>query len=269
MEYRYLKAFLLTARHLSFSKAAQELKVAQSAVSRQIKCLEERLGAQLLIRSPNQIILTALGEEVLIALTDFDRNIERIFRRDMKSEIRVGILHGALETWAVTFLAAIPDLPSSLVLEVEHPDVILKKLAHRELDLGITNENLQTETITSLKLFDEQLVVISRDPVDLKRVDEYRWITYAKEDWLPRLFKRKLSPDRIQVNSMTAIVSLVRAGMGIAIVPTHILGNEDKLHRQPVPLDKQPTMYLSMLNYTYLPAHLKPWVDRLKKAARN
>ncbi len=270
MEYRYLKAFLLTARHLSFSKAAHELQIAQSAVSRQIKMLEEKLGSQLLIRSPNQIILTALGQEVFLALTDFDRNIELIFKRDVKPEIRVGILHGVLETWGIAFLAeAIDELPSNLVIEVERPDTILAKLARRELDLSITNENLQTETITSLKLFDEKLVVISRDPINLARVHEHRWITYAEEDWLPNIFKRKPSPDRIRVNSMTAIINLVRAGVGIAIVPTHILGDETTLHRQAVPIEQQPAMYLSMLNYTYLPPHLKPWVDRLKKAARN
>ena len=58
MEYRYLKAFLLTAEHSSFSKAAQLLSIAQSAVSRQIKLLEESLGEELIIRSSKKVILT-------------------------------------------------------------------------------------------------------------------------------------------------------------------------------------------------------------------
>ena len=41
----YLKAFLVTAKHLSFSKAAEEMRVAQSAVSRQVKLLEESLSS--------------------------------------------------------------------------------------------------------------------------------------------------------------------------------------------------------------------------------
>ena len=41
LDFRYLKAFMLTAKYSSFSKAAEELNIAQSAVSRQIKLLEE------------------------------------------------------------------------------------------------------------------------------------------------------------------------------------------------------------------------------------
>ena len=44
VDYRYLKVFMLTAKHASFSKAAQELGIAQSAISRQIKLLEQSLG---------------------------------------------------------------------------------------------------------------------------------------------------------------------------------------------------------------------------------
>ncbi|WP_393096157.1 LysR family transcriptional regulator, partial [Halobacteriovorax sp. ZH3_bin.1] len=44
MDYRYLRAFTLTAKYLSFSKAAAELKIAQSAVSRQVKLLEESMN---------------------------------------------------------------------------------------------------------------------------------------------------------------------------------------------------------------------------------
>ena len=47
LDFRYLKAFMLTAKYSSFSKAAEELNIAQSAVSRQIKLLEDALGTDL------------------------------------------------------------------------------------------------------------------------------------------------------------------------------------------------------------------------------
>jgi DNA-binding transcriptional LysR family regulator len=51
MDYRYLKAFLSVARHLSFSSAAKELCIATSAVSRQVQLFESSIGKELFIRS--------------------------------------------------------------------------------------------------------------------------------------------------------------------------------------------------------------------------
>lgn len=56
-----VRAFDAVARHLSFTKAADELGMTQAAVSYQIRILEERLGAPLFLRKPRQIALSELG----------------------------------------------------------------------------------------------------------------------------------------------------------------------------------------------------------------
>ena len=56
-----LRAFEAVARHLSFTKAADELGMTQAAVSYQIKILEERVGAPLFLRKPRQIALSEAG----------------------------------------------------------------------------------------------------------------------------------------------------------------------------------------------------------------
>ncbi len=56
-----MKAFEAVARHLSFTKAAEELGMTQAAVSYQIKVLEERVGAPLFLRRPRQIRLSDVG----------------------------------------------------------------------------------------------------------------------------------------------------------------------------------------------------------------
>lgn len=60
-----LRAFEAAARHLSFKAAAEELCVTQSAISHQIKFLEEFLGAPLFIRRPHRVELTLRGSEYL------------------------------------------------------------------------------------------------------------------------------------------------------------------------------------------------------------
>ena len=69
-----LKAFEASARHCSFTEAADELSVTQTAISRHIKGLEDYLGVQLFHRHPRRVELTEHGTMLLPALTDiFDR----------------------------------------------------------------------------------------------------------------------------------------------------------------------------------------------------
>ena len=56
-----LRAFEAVARHLSFTRAAEELGMTQAAVSYQIRMLEERMGTPLFLRKPREVVLTETG----------------------------------------------------------------------------------------------------------------------------------------------------------------------------------------------------------------
>jgi DNA-binding transcriptional LysR family regulator len=270
MEYRYLKAFLLTARHLSFSKAASELRIAQSAVSRQIKLLEDSLKEQLIVRSSKQVILTQKGHELYLAATDFDKMSQSLFNEEMGSELRIGLLHGLLESWSVPVIKKhYAQHKSNLIVRVDEAALLVEGLTNRSYDILITNNFIENELVSSLKLLDEELVIISKKKFDLDQIEKQIWITYDANDWLYRVFKRKKPRRSIQVNSMTAIVNMVRNDMGVAIVPTHLLGSDDKLVRYPVPSGKNPSIYLSTLNYTRTPKHVREFIEILKFYSSN
>ncbi len=72
-----LRAFEASARHLSFTIAAEELAVTQVAVSKQVKVLEDRLGVELFKRSHRTITLTSAGERFLIGVQKGFDEIER------------------------------------------------------------------------------------------------------------------------------------------------------------------------------------------------
>ena len=65
MELRYLKYFVTVAERQNFTRAAEELHVAQPAISQQIKSLEEELGVSLLHRTKRSVKLTAAGNAFL------------------------------------------------------------------------------------------------------------------------------------------------------------------------------------------------------------
>ena len=104
MDYRYLKAFLLTAENRSFSRAAEALSIAQSAVSRQIKLLEESLGEELIIRSSKKVLLTNKGKELFLAAQHFDKLAVDIFQKEDSRPLNIGILHGLLKNWFAPIL---------------------------------------------------------------------------------------------------------------------------------------------------------------------
>lgn len=264
IDYRYLKAFQLTAEHKSFSKAAEDLGIAQSAVSRQIKLLEESMGQQLIVRSSKKVILTEKGKELLGHLIKFDEMTKEISHQNLPKTIRVGILHGLLETW---FIKVIKNFSKTsihnLKLTVETPLSLKEDLLEGKLDLIFTTENIQSDLITSLRLFEEKLVIISAKPIDVKKIDQYPWISYNEHDFFFDLYK-KHSSKIMTIASMTSIIKLVQEGVGIAIVPEHTLSDQ-KLHRYDVKGLKRPQIYLATLNYQELPQALKEMVKIVKE----
>src|ERR1700749_4586277 len=100
-----LRAFEAAARHGSFSAAAQELRVTDSAVSQQVRTLERYLGNRLFKRLPSGLLLTELGSTYLPTLTaGFDRLSEATTR------LRSGGIGGLLT------VAALPAFASGWLL---------------------------------------------------------------------------------------------------------------------------------------------------------
>ncbi|MBF0359834.1 MAG: LysR family transcriptional regulator [Oligoflexia bacterium] len=233
MDYRYLKAFMAVANTLSFSQAAKNLKISQSAVSRQIKLLEESLGHEIFFRTSNHVILTEKGTELLSIVSLIDNKIDEIFFLKKTLRLKIGILHGVLENW---FLAIILKYINSLeqyeiLITVNDPIYLKQKIINGSLDIVISNQNIQSELVSSVKLFNENLVLINKTTVfkniDQKKLEEHPWVVYElDEDYLFH-YSKKISNKIIQVSSMTALVKLVKEGAGIAIIPDHILSKDD------------------------------------------
>ena len=267
LDYRYLRAFIVTARHLNFSRAADELNIAQSAVSRQIKLLEEGVGEQLIIRSSKKVILTEKGQSLLALLEKFEQDITQVFLGQGSRTLRVGILHGLLENW---FNDVINDYCKqkglSLIVEVRPIEHLREKLLSGAYDLVFSTENIQNELLSSLRLFDEKMLLISKAEINPKDAPNYPWVMYNENDHLMHLYK-KHSRQIIAVNSITAVVNLVKKGLGVAIVPDHLLKPADNLKTYEVKGLPKSGVFISTLNFQVLPEPLKGLVELIKKKA--
>lgn len=119
-----IRVFDAAARHLNFSRAAEELSVTQSAVSRQIKVLEEQLGRPLFRRSGPVLSLTSAGAmyqvKVADALTVLRRGTAELRRGDGSPGLTVSVLPSFASKWLVPHLAE---------FEREHPEIRLRLAA--------------------------------------------------------------------------------------------------------------------------------------------
>lgn len=194
-----LRAFEAAARHLSFTKAADELHVTQAAVSHQIKALEEWLGLPLFRRINRGLVLTDAGQAYLPPLRDaldsMANATERLFRKDSAGALTISTMPSFAAKWLVMrlgrFQAAHPELDVRL-----HTTSQLVDFAQQDVDVAIRFgsgnwPDLRVERLLSEDIFPvccPRLLPTLRRPEDLKNHtllhDDYiitwgSWLTAA------------------------------------------------------------------------------------------
>ncbi len=265
LDYRYLKAFILTAKYASFSKAAIELNIAQSAVSRQIKLLEDTLGEELIIRSSKKVMLSEKGAELLQTLINFEKATLSIFETEDKKGISVGILEGLLHTWFTPILAQYLSTEERKV-SVTTADIpeLRSGVENGKFDIIFSTENIQSELVSSLKLFEEKLVLICKKEINRKKLQDYRWIVFSENDYLYKISKIR-SEQIVTIDSFESIIELVKKDIGIAIVPDHLVKVTDNLTTHEIPSLPSSQIYMGTLNFKKMPERIKKMATLVTK----
>jgi LysR family transcriptional regulator, glycine cleavage system transcriptional activator len=108
-----LRAFEAAARHLSFTNAASELNVTQTAISHQIRRLEEELGIRLFVRQNRALALTPEARDYLpgvrAAFNDLRQATDRVLRRDNDHVLTVSTLASLAAKWLLPRLSAFQE----------------------------------------------------------------------------------------------------------------------------------------------------------------
>jgi DNA-binding transcriptional LysR family regulator len=265
LDFRYLKAFMLTAKYSSFSKAAVELNIAQSAVSRQIKLLEDTLGEELIIRSSKRVILSEKGKELYQVAINFEKASLQIFENEDNKGISIGILEGLLNSWFTPILAEyLKNENREVTVYTADLQILKQGIESGRFDIIFGTENIQSELVSSLKLFEEKLVLIGKAEINRKKISEYRWIVFSEHDHLFKMSKTR-SENTIMIDSFESIINLVKKDIGIAIVPDHLIKKDDLLKTQEIPGLPSSQIFMSTLNFKKMPERIKKIADLCKK----
>jgi LysR family glycine cleavage system transcriptional activator len=134
-----LRAFEAAARHLSFTRAAEELAMTQAAVSYQVKILEERVGSPLFLRKPRQVMLTETGQALAVAATHAFRGIAEAYegaRTGGQGTLSISTIPTFAANWLALHLGAFQMENPKIAVRIETSNIIVD-LARDNFDVAI------------------------------------------------------------------------------------------------------------------------------------
>ena len=241
MEFRQLRYFCIVARELNFTRAAEKLRVAQPALSRQIRQLEEELGVRLFDRDKRRVELTPGGLAFLQEAEAILKQSERamLMARSSKGTLRLGYVWGLFHTIAPEILkrmrALAPDVSVHLLdLSAAQQS---RALAANKLDAGFIGFAFEAESAhLEMKSVGETQFVIAlpehhplarQRHIALRKLTSEVFLMISDESFpgasriaCEACGKSGFHPRALQTPERGhTILSLISAGCGIALLP--------------------------------------------------
>jgi DNA-binding transcriptional LysR family regulator len=242
---------LAVAENASFTRASQKLYVAQSAISRKIKLLEEELGEPLFKRVNKKVYVTPAGETLLkyarrifLDLRNATLEISEI-RQLERGQLRVGAGMLACTYILPPVLEKFKTLHPRIDLEVvtAPTDALLVKLRENFIELGVFTLPIQHSDLEVIPIATEEMVVVTspKHPVLSKKswikaeeIEEYPLILFPKgastRNVLEGFFRRaQITPHvAMEAENVATIKPLVKIDLGISIIPLRSMADELK-----------------------------------------
>ncbi|WP_054024166.1 LysR family transcriptional regulator [Bacillus sp. FJAT-28004] len=242
MELRQLHYFVKVAKKEHVTQAAEELHVAQSAVSRQIHQLEEELGVKLFVQKGRNLQLTPVGQLFLkraeVILADLERAVIEIheFLDPEKGEIRLGFPHSLGISLIPQVVAAFRKLHPNVKFKFKqgmYPSLI-RDMVKGEIDLAfISPFPDEHEFVCGEVLLTEELYAIlppghrlsDKESIELKELEHETFVLFSEGYSLRPIvwgacqeagFTPKIGFEGEETDT---IRGLVAAGMGVSLLP--------------------------------------------------
>ena len=236
----FFKGFEAAARHLSFTKAAEELFVTQSAVSRQIQALESRLGVTLFLRRNRGLALTEAGEQMRRAVDSVLRTlhqaVEQVSPGATPKVVTVTSSMAFSSLWLIPRLSGFRRLQPDVDVRISANNQVLD-LDRERIDLAIRYCPARAAPAGSVRLFGEEILPVCspallrdrsrplKSPQDLRHhvllhYDEPHrpapWLTWNV--WLETAGVPDLKPaDSLRFSHYDQTIGAALGGQGVAL----------------------------------------------------
>lgn len=248
-----VRVFEAAARHLSFTRAANELGMTQAAVSYQIKVLEERVGAPLFLRRPREVVLTEAGQRLAPEVSRAFDTLRDAFATFARAEGT--LIVNTMHTFAAQWLA-----PRLGVFQLMHPEIAVRlettqrvvDFAREEVDVVVRAGKGSWPGLQTFKLLDVRFTPMLspklaasiggvHEPADILKLPlldpkDPWWVMWLEANGLPLdvLDKQKLP----SMNLQTLDAAAAMAGVGVTLLTPAYFQQELKDGRLIQPFDK-------------------------------
>lgn len=242
-----LKVFEATARHGSFTRAAEELFLTQPTVSMQVKQLTKSVGLPLFEQVGKRLYLTDAGRELFATCQEVFGKLEQF---EMKIADMKGMKQGKLKLAVITtakyfmprllgpFCQKYPGIDVSLI--VTNHERVIDRLANNQDDLYVMSQLPEHLEITSHPFLDNPLVVLAPSDhpltkeknISLKRLAEETFIMREPGSGTRRAFQNLLDAHnlmvkvRLELGSNEAIKQAIAGGLGLSVLSRHTVALE-------------------------------------------
>jgi len=246
MDLRRIRYFHVVARELSFTRAAEQLHMAQPPLSRQIRRLEQELGAELFERQGRSIRLTDAGRfffeqtrQIVSRLEDVASATRRIAEK-RRRWFGIGFVPSLLYSFGPEFIRQVTRLDDNVEIGLLEMTTMQQFDALRsgQIDIGFGRVLLDDPDIERLVLVDEPLVLVvpvghplaAGSAAGISDIAKEPFILYPSKprpsyaDEVIALFQRYGIRLEIgfEANELQTAMGLVAAGLGVSLVPESV-----------------------------------------------
>ena len=260
LTFKQMRYFEALARHGHFGRAADACAITQPALSMQIKELEAALGTPLFERSARQIRLTGFGEVFALRVRGILRSVEeledlaRSARDRLAGRLRIGVIPTVAPYLLPTIIRQLSQLYPGLDLNLRETVTpkLLQELMEGRLDTAIVALPVSEHSLTEMALFTENFVLVraateTGKPVPSREnLREMRLLLLEEGHCfrdqalsfcdIPSTRSREL----LDGSSLTTLVQMVGAGIGVTLIPEMAVPVETRSARVSVARFKEP-----------------------------
>lgn len=253
---QHIRAFITVAQRGNFARAADHLHLSPSALTVQIRQLEEWLGVALLERSPRHVALTAAGREALPAMEKLLLDLSNIVSASQGlAAVRRGVVTvaalpslcaGALAECLAQFAQSHPGI------EVRLRDLVAERINERvrdaDVDFGIGVRSRLGHGLAFSPLLRDRLCLFVRadhplaeGALTLAALDDQPMILTGRDSSVRAQIEQVFSERGLRLravmeaNYMSTVLALVRNGLGITLLPESADDGEGRLVRRMLP----------------------------------
>jgi len=243
-----LRVFSIAARHMSFTKAADELHLTQSAISHRVRALEEELGVPLFDRLPRSVVATEAGKylleyarKILVEIADARRCLDEL-KREVVGRLAVGAIPTITPYVLPELIGKFQHRYPKVTLEIleDTTERLVRRLEDGELDIAFVSTCDESPALERHSLGREALLVLLPKGHKLGKKKKIKWSDLKSQKFLllhemhclsaqvyQFLAANHLRPELAVTGAqLGTIARMVAAGMGVSLVPQMMIEAE-------------------------------------------